>query len=391
MRKIRGATVVAGSADCRAGDRFITAVEAIYDAAPDPTLWPHALQAIADIFDDVGTVMLWCRDDGSIGTVASASLAAAQKEYQEEGWNQRDIRSIRATERAVWLQHETVTERHVMRPGDLDSNPFYTDFLARHGLRYCMATGISPDPHIAVALSVQRASDKPPYDDAELETMARLGRHAEKSLRLSIRLLDAELSNLGLREALSRIGIGVFALDSLGRVVFSNPAGERLLGDGLSIAQERLRIGPAAARGEVEGAIAATLRGETADLIAPPKPMLIERGRSERPLTVYVLPVRGSSVPVQEFLTHVRAIVLAIDPQAGEPPDPAVVRDLLGLTLGEARIASLVGSGLAPREAAERLGITEETARTALKRVFSKAGVSRQSELTALLTRLVLR
>ena len=53
--------------------------------------------------------------------------------------------------------------------------------------------------------------------------------------------------------------------------------------------------------------------------------------------------------------------------------------------------AALVGSGLAPREAATRLGIGEETARTALKRVFSKVGVSRQSELTALLTKLVLR
>lgn len=70
---------------------------------------------------------------------------------------------------------------------------------------------------------------------------------------------------------------------------------------------------------------------------------------------------------------------------------PNYLRDVLGLTLGEARIAALVGSGLSPRESAEKLGITEETARTVLKRVFSKTGVSRQSELVALLTKLVLR
>jgi DNA-binding CsgD family transcriptional regulator len=51
----------------------------------------------------------------------------------------------------------------------------------------------------------------------------------------------------------------------------------------------------------------------------------------------------------------------------------------------------LVGSGLAPRAAAEKLGISEESARTTLKRVFAKVGASRQSELTALLTRMVLR
>jgi len=66
------------------------------------------------------------------------------------------------------------------------------------------------------------------------------------------------------------------------------------------------------------------------------------------------------------------------------------VRDVLGLTLGEARIAALVGSGLPPREAAAKLGITETTGRAVLKHVFSKTGVSRQSELVALLSRMVL-
>lgn len=81
----------------------------------------------------------------------------------------------------------------------------------------------------------------------------------------------------------------------------------------------------------------------------------------------------------------------AIDPDANSPADPALVRDVLGLTLGEARVASLVGSGLSPPESAEKLGIAEETARTVLERVFSKTGVSRQSELVALLTKLLLR
>jgi DNA-binding CsgD family transcriptional regulator len=90
------------------------------------------------------------------------------------------------------------------------------------------------------------------------------------------------------------------------------------------------------------------------------------------------------------FLTSTRAIVLAIESKASEPPDPTIVRDILGLTLGEARIAAIVGSGIQPREAANRLGISEETARNVLKRVFAKVGVSRQSELVALLTKLVL-
>ena len=97
-----------------------------------------------------------------------------------------------------------------------------------------------------------------------------------------------------------------------------------------------------------------------------------------------MLPIALSLHPATQFLSHARAIVLAIDPEANGPADPALVRDVLGLTLGEARMAALVGSGLAPREASKKLGITEETARSVLKHVFSRTGVSRQSELVSL-------
>ncbi len=80
---------------------------------------------------------------------------------------------------------------------------------------------------------------------------------------------------------------------------------------------------------------------------------------------------------------------MVVEVKSGEPADPALVRDLLGLTLGEARVAALIATGMTPREVAQRLYITEGTTRTGLKRVFHKAGVSRQSELAALLARAV--
>lgn len=147
-------------------------------------------------------------------------------------------------------------------------------------------------------------------------------------------------------------------------------------------------------QGALNAAIERMIRGTPEEISAMPKPILVGRRKSGRPLAVYVLPItdHGLHNAAAQFLTHTRAIVLVIDPRAGAPADPALVRDLLGLTLGEARVAALVGSGLTPRAAAQRLGIAEGTARDVLiKRAFAKSGISRQSELTALLTRLVLR
>jgi DNA-binding CsgD family transcriptional regulator/PAS domain-containing protein len=378
--------------ETRADLKFIHAVEAIYDAAPDPSRWPQALQAIADVFGDVGAILMWRRDDGSFGTIVSDTLIEAQKDYEQNGWSTNELRALRVAERGYFFSGGPFTDRHLCSDEEISTDPVYTQFCAHHGMGWFGAVAVSPDPHVGVGLSIQRNSRlKPPFSDSELHLVGRIGHHVEKSLRLSIRLLDAEMANVGLGEALARLGIGVFALDSLKRVVFANPAGERMLGDGLAIVNDRLLVGPSAERGSLGGAIEQMIRAAPEDIACEPKPILIRRQKSERPLAVYVLPVASSMNLAVQFLTHTRAIVLVIDPTANEPADPALVRDVLGLTLGEARVAALVGSGLPPREAAEKLGITEETARTALKRVFSKTGVSRQSELTALLTKLVLR
>ena len=372
-------------------DLFVDAVEAIYGSAAQPANWPCALQALADVFEDVGANLIWRRDDGGFGIIVSPPLMPFVEEWNK--WQHVDIRALRAVGQINFNRLDVVTDRHLMTAREIEEHPIYTEFLVPRGLGWAAAARVSPDPALDVWVSVQRAKAKGPFSDEELETLGHLASHTEQSLRLSMRLLDAELSKLGLGEALARVGIGVFALDSLKRVVFANPAAERLLGDGIKIAADLLCVSAPSEHRALDAAVEEALRVAPERDGGPFKPILIRRERSQRPLTVYVLPITAQSPShtATQFLTHARAIVLVIDPQADAPADPAVVRDLLGVTLGEARVAALVGSGLTPKAAAERLGIAEETARVLLKRTFSKVGVSRQSELAALLTKLVLR
>ena len=372
-------------------DLLLRAIEAIYDAAPDPLQWPHALAAIAEYFDDVGAILIWHRNDGTFGTIVSEGLAAAQKDYEENGWAARDIKAIRAQQLGYFFSGEPFADRHIGFDEEMKKHPCSVQFFDKHGLGFVGAVAVSPDPHVGVMLSVQRNSRrKPQFSDDELEVLRRISRHIEKSLRLSVRLLNADVTNLSLGEALARIGIGVFVLDSLGCVIFSNPAAQRLLGDMLHLVEGRLRIGGVSTGAGLDEAIAHTIRGQPPDLMADRKPILVESAVSNRRLALYVLPV-FQPLLAEQFLTHTRAIALVIEQKLDEPADPAIVRDLFGVTLGEARIAAMVGAGLPPKEAAERLGIAEGTARTVLKRVFAKVGVSRQSELSALLAKLVLR
>lgn len=371
---------------------FVAAVEAVYSAAATPARWPQALQSIADCSGDVGAILIYQRDDGSYGTIGSPSLDAARLEYDRDEWWRQDVRFARSVPRGYFARTDAITERDVVTAEEVETHPFYAQFLRGHGLKWFGAVSISPDPHVAAALSVQRSQDKPPFSDEELAVIARLGRHVENALRLGVRLINAEGSQRALTDVLARLGVGVFLLDAAGRVIFANAAAEQISGDELSVVQGRLTTQGAASQEALRNAIARANIDDATTLTAPPQRVLVPAQEQGGFLAVHILPVRAEpGEGVETLLIDVSAIAVVTRAQPGEPADPALVRDLFGLTLAEARIAALIGAGLAPRNASLTLGISEETARTTLKRVFAKVGVSRQSELTALLSRLTLR
>jgi DNA-binding CsgD family transcriptional regulator len=77
-----------------------------------------------------------------------------------------------------------------------------------------------------------------------------------------------------------------------------------------------------------------------------------------------------------------------VDPERDGRPSPVKELRLLGLTRSEARLAALIGAGFSRAEAAEALGISPATASDTVKQIYSKLGMSRQSELVRLVDRL---
>lgn len=366
---------------------FHDAVTAIYNAATTPDLWPRALDLIARCTGDVGTVLMWKRDDGGFGTIVSPALEAAQADYVAHWW-QSDIRAFRGVERGYLSLIDGSTDADIVSEEEARTHPIYTDFLIPHGLGWFAAAGVSPDPSIYVVVSVQRRHDRPRFSADEVRLVSMLGRHVEQSLRLSMRLIDAEVTRTGLSDALSRLSIAVFGLDSIGRVTLVNEAGNALLGHGLAIDDGHLRPENPGDRASFDGAVRDVV-DEIAE--ATPKPIVLRPDGGDQPFVLYFLPVADRDAAARITLGKTELLVLALPIGRKEAVDPTLLRDLMGLTLNEARVAALIGSGMAPRAVAGHLGIAEETARTVLKRVFAKTGVSRQSELVALLVGLALR
>src|SRR5665213_2771412 len=264
-------------------EAFVVAGAAIYGAAANPANWPYALQAIADCFEDAGTILIYGRDDGRFGVITSPALQEMVAEYGRD-WSHRDKRAVRARERGYFLTRDVITDRDAVSPEEMRSDPYYTQFLAKHGLGYFAAASVSPAPHVEVALSAQRRSAKLPYTDAELATLDRLALHVEKALRLGIRLIDGELLKESFGDALGRMAMGVFAVDLLGRVVYANDAGRNFLGDGIALIDGQFTVTARSEREALESALACVTSADHGSATERVKPVLVQRQKTNRPL-----------------------------------------------------------------------------------------------------------
>src|ERR1700761_8433076 len=178
---------------------------------------------------------------------------------------------------------------------------------------------------------------------------------------------------------LNRLPTGVVVVDGDLKVVFTNKQGAEFLA-----ARDGLSIGP-------NGQCRTNRPQETTELArlaklaidggesAVPHALSVSREDSDRPLSVVVAPLPASG------LGQKVAVLLVSAPERQKLPSAETVSLLFELTDAEARLAIALGEGHRIEDAADLMGITVSSARTYLKRIFSKTDVTRQAELVRLL------
>jgi DNA-binding CsgD family transcriptional regulator len=94
-------------------------------------------------------------------------------------------------------------------------------------------------------------------------------------------------------------------------------------------------------------------------------------------------------VNAQDMLSPGCALIIILDLETRAAPAETHMQRVFGLTSAESRLAVQLARGEALETAADLLQVSKETVRTQLKAVFAKTETSRQSELVALIGRLL--
>ncbi len=178
--------------------------------------------------------------------------------------------------------------------------------------------------------------------------------------------------------------IGVIVVDARGRPRFMNLAAKEILGqdDGIAVACGRLRAASDQETPELRRLIGEAARAGDGEKLGEHGAMTLSRLSPGTPLSVLVMPLLGDGHGAADG--GATAAVFVSDPERQPELRQDALVGLYGLTAAEARLVEALARGRSLDHVADGLGITRETVRTHLRRIYSKTDTHRQAELVSL-------
>jgi DNA-binding CsgD family transcriptional regulator/PAS domain-containing protein len=351
-----------------------------YEAASEPELWPHFLkgytEAVAADFS-----VLQIHDLGKhISTVVSGfGLAAPMKREYNEYYSKQNV--WREWGRALFAPGRVNLDQEMCPPAVAQKSEFYNDCMLRMGGAYTFGAVFAREENRFPTLSAQRGRSKHRFGESERDVARFLIPHVNRAW-----IVHQRLGILAAGESvLDTLPLGIVFLSPDGAAVYCNSAAEEIFraGDGLFLRNGRLsaedRIADARLRRAVKDALSPGASAGPAAVPVPRTSFCRDYQVAASPLRKRFRQFTGTLEPV--------AVALITDPEKQTPASTDVLMQAYKLTRKEAMLAAKLFEGKSLEQAARELAITYETARTHLRRIFSKTRTSRQAELILLIAR----
>jgi DNA-binding CsgD family transcriptional regulator len=368
-------------------------IDGFHEAALDPQQWQSALSRLGQAVGGSGVVVLTAYDAaGGAHLLESVGYdrgywERVQAEHSTPETN-RYIRMINAAKPGEVLQPRTA-----MSLADWLDDPIYRKFLRPDGLGDGLACPLFHRQGGFAAIATFRGRH---YDLDHVSLLQAAAPHIRHALNVHLRLQGQADGGSAGGGPLANLRAGIILSDAQARVIYVNPAAQRILdkSDGLSVGRagsliSTLRDQTIQLRTLVKSAAETALRSSrTVGISRNVSPgggaMRLVRPSGMGALEMLVSPLRAV-VPMSGSSVEGRASVMIslVDPEAGIAVDAAALRQMYGLTAAEARLALQLLDGKDLTAAALAMEVSIHTVKTLLKRAFERTGTHRQTEFVA--------
>jgi DNA-binding CsgD family transcriptional regulator/PAS domain-containing protein len=367
-------------------DVLSTIIGDIYDCSFNPAGWPQVLTRVTHALDAAYSTISLANPLSSSGYMAR--MAA------HSGWDPEQLRILNEEYGVAGIpglaavltndvDHpwSTLTQ---MPEAEFQESAFYRNWAKPQGLRDACITKVVHTPDRVGVLGTITRENRDIISAEEQHFVALLSPHIRRSAMIGDLLDHARVAGDLYRTALDGLGTPIILTDKDSRILYGNARAQAMLSAELPV---RSRLGvlqarhPMATRALAD-AIAHTSCGDQAlgsrgigiPVSAPDEP----------PSVLYVLPLTHGTA--RESLRPATAAIFISTAGSAAPPADATLLALFDLTPAEARVMTRIGSGQTNAAAMADLGISENTLKTHLTRVYAKTGVSRQAGLMKLMT-----
>jgi DNA-binding CsgD family transcriptional regulator/PAS domain-containing protein len=346
-------------------DKRDSVIESLYSAAGGLRAWDDALAQLSDYCGAKASyINVLSKPKSTICLVgAHGHTQALIKRYQSYG------HMIDPTNAQILANFGQPIHFNNLLQQELGGKAFHREFIASRDTDHLLAIGLESEVG-TMLVKLSRDSKGQPFTNAAAARLEGIAHHLRQAVVIDRNFGQHRHTNSFATSIVNRLRAGVISLDGGMNVRFANQAAERMANDGDPIL---LRNGQLSfVQREVNAAFleftrrAAASEGDwsaTFPLSSSDKP---KRGRvwawSKRPLT-------------QEFA------LMILQDEIDENALKAMLNDNYDLSPSEVRtvIGVLTQNGLAA--VAKHSGVSVETVRFHMKRIFAKTGTCRQSEL----------
>lgn len=361
-------------------DGALAIVGRIYEAAQDGEAWPELLTGIAEFCGSANAALVTVDPDINTASVITPranpdSLVA----YNDHWWRHDPITVLAAN----------APSGRFVSVADLDSetyfsSAFYNEFRRFTGFGdYGLTTPLFRERNAFSNFVLQTSRQRDEIDARSLHNARLVVPHLERAVSISRKLRRLELEQATMDHKLRADHAGMILVDGKRQCLYAdNEAEELLAGENrIKVVNGRVRLEDTRADLLLKSAIRACGLGEPGQPVGCT--LQVRRDTGRQPLTVEILPHRKNTG--NPHALPAAAMVLFRDPGAGKAVRAESLRRRFALTPAEAALAIEMLEGDGRAAAAARCGISINTARTHLTRIFEKTGVKRQAELIRVL------
>ena len=356
-------------------------IGAIYEGAMESPPWQAALQLMRDSLQAAHvTLMLRPPSSENAGVMINTGTVTKQgiESYETHFFSMDPF--VRLAEGEVVTAEELIGKQWLQ-------STVYQEYLRPLDIRHLLGADIYTKEGIECRLRITRPHSAQPFSAEDKALCAFLLPHLKRSIQLHARLDFLECERQLFAGTVNRMLLGIISFSQNGTLLETNQEARRILAekDGLWLAGNNICVEVTQEGRELQRMVRQALSGTVADK----GPGVVEAMSVTRPSGRAKLGVLVRQIPLGTWSESRQRPAVAVflrDPESSSAqPSHELVRRLFGLTRMEAALALLLAEGLTLDEAAEKMDVRRNTARTHLRSIFCKTGVTRQTMLVRLL------